>query len=398
MVTALLATSCGGSKNERTIRVDFRHDEFASHYWRYFPKRVEAHAGDRLVFDQEWTGEPHTVTFGAIVDRAVPRVRAVEKKYESNEPQTPAEIEAATEEFERAGQGLPVFDSYIDLGNKAAVRPCYLDSGTPPQGTSLDRTRMLTGGTCPKREQPAFSGRQAFYSSGFIPPAGPTGNVFRMSLAGDIKPGTYNFYCVIHYPDMQGQLVVKGPDEPVTSQSRLNAQARKEIEELARPLREAFAAARADRATDPRGQSIELPIAGYHAADQFTTEVDEFVPKTWKTKVNVPVTWTISGAHTVSFGAPRYVPIYRVDDDGTVERNSAVDLAAGGSPKPPPVDFTKGPVEIDGGTWDGSGLISSGLLGSEPVSRYTLRVSKAGTYRYACLVHPRMVGTLVVEP
>jgi plastocyanin len=75
-----------------------------------------------------------------------------------------------------------------------------------------------------------------------------------------------------------------------------------------------------------------------------------------------------------------------------------VDRAAGGSPRPPPVDFVSDePMKIDGGTWDGSGFFSSGLLGSDPFSTYTLRVSKPGRYRYACLIHPDMVGTLVVR-
>jgi hypothetical protein len=87
-----------------------------------------------------------------------------------------------------------------------------------------------------------------------------------------------------------------------------------------------------------------------------------------------------------------------VRKDGTVARNPVVDRPAGGSPKIPSPDFTKPTYDIDGGTWDGSGFISSGLLASEPYSRYTLRVSKAGTYKFACLVHPRMVGRLVVEP
>jgi plastocyanin len=137
-------------------------------------------------------------------------------------------------------------------------------------------------------------------------------------------------------------------------------------------------------------------LAGYHAGDEFTVAIDEFVPRTVRTKVNEPVTWTIVGAHTISFDVPRYVPIYRVRRDGTVKRNPVVDRAAGGSPKAPPVDFERHKLEIDGGTWDGSGFLSSGLLGSEPYSKYTLRVSEPGRYKFACLVHPKMVGTLVV--
>ena len=386
---ALLAAACGsGSGAERIVRVDFRQDEFVSHYWRYFPGTVYAHPGDEIVFDQQWTGEPHTVTFGRLVDEAVPRIAELEKRYTEHEPQTAEEIAKAEAEFEEATGGLPTFNPYLDLNARNATSPCYLQKGSPPN----DRSKP-----CEKREQPDFDGSQSYYSSGFIPPSGASRNTFRVPLSKEIKPGTYHFYCVIHYPEMQGKLVVRPPDATIPSQATLNATARKEIEALAKPLRRAVAEARAGRAKDPNGEQIELPIGGYHSGEEYTVAVDEFVPKSLRARVNEPITWTITGAHTVSFDVPRYVPIYRVRPDGTVERNPVVDRAAGGSPNPPPVDFNKGPVEIDGGTWDGSGFISSGLIGSEPVSRYTLRISRPGRYRYACLVHPTMVGRLVVE-
>ena len=399
MVTLLLGSGCGaGSSAARTVRVDFRHDEFASHYWRYFPGTVYAHPGDELIFDQEWTGEPHTVTFGTIVDEAVTKVEAIEASFEEDPPETEDEIAAAMEEYESAGEVLPVFDAYTDLGNANAVRPCYLDDGVPPQGVRLDHSaRREPGDPCPTREQPAFDGTQAYHSSGFIAPDGPHGNTYRVRLADDIEPGTYRFYCVIHFPDMQGKLIVKPSSEAIPSPSEVTATARKEIDVLARPLRDAFAAARAGRAKDPNGDAIDLPVAGYHSGEEYTVAIDEFVPKVLQAKAGEPITWTITGAHTVSFDVPEFVPIYRTTSNGGLERNPFVDRAAGGSPKAPPVDFVKGPVEIDGGTWDGDGFISSGLLGSEPFSRYTLRVSKPGRYRYACLVHPPMVGTLVVE-
>jgi plastocyanin len=52
--------------------------------------------------------------------------------------------------------------------------------------------------------------------------------------------------------------------------------------------------------------------------------------------------------------------------------------------------------KIDGGTYDGTGFWSSGLFGAEPYAEYTLRISKPGTYPYACLIHPSMIGQVVV--
>lgn len=389
VVLLLVASGCGMGADERIVRVDFQQDEFASHYWRFFPKTISAHPGDTIVFDQQWTGEPHTVTFGKIVDGAVPRIAALEEKYADIDEDSPPEVLArAEQEYETAVAGLPTFDPYDQAGAANWLQPCYLDRGRPPADPDV---------ACEEREQPEFNGRQAFYSSGFIAPSGPEGNTFTVRLAEDIAPGKYAFYCIVHLPDMQGSLEVKPTSEDLPSSGAVNAAARKEIEQLAGPLREAFADAKAGRA-EAYGERLQQPLAGYHSHENFTVALDEFVPKMLTTRRDRPITWTIVGAHTVSFDVPRYLAIYTVGDDGRVRRNPVVDRAAGGSPKAPPVDFTHEPYRIDGGTWDGSGFISSGLLGSEPYAQYTLRISKPGRYRYACLVHPTMVGTVVVRP
>lgn len=388
-VITLAASACAGSSAERTVRVDFRQDEFASHYWRFFPRSIEAHPGDTIVFDQQWTGEPHTVTLGSLVDRVSARIAAVERKYaDLDEATAPEEVlDRAEAEYVEASRLLPSFDPYRNAGAANWLQPCYLTRGSPPTDSDT---------ACPKREQPAFTGRENYYSSGFIAPSGSTGNTYRLPLADDADPGTYRFICIVH-PDMVGRLIVKPEEEDVAPPSDVNAAAREQIEELARPLRKAFATAKAGRATYGDDVRIRLPMGGYHSSDVYTVALDEFIPKTIKARVGEPVTWTLVGPHTVSFGVPRYVPIYVVSSDGTVRRNAVVDRAAGGSPKAPPVDFEHETYRIDGGTWDGSGFISSGLLGSEPFSLYTLRFAKPGRYRYACLVHPPMVGTLIVR-
>lgn len=158
-------------------------------------------------------------------------------------------------------------------------------------------------------------------------------------------------------------------------------------------MRKAYAQASRGRA-ETAGEALPLPIAGYHGGD-YTVATNEFVPRSLSAKAGEPVTWTIVGAHTISFDVPEYLPIYPIDGSG-VRRNPKIDPPAGGSPQPPAVDFLKGPVEIDGGTWNGRGFFSSGLIGSQPYSKYTLRITRPGRYRYACLIHPPMVGTLVV--
>jgi plastocyanin len=42
-----------------------------------------------------------------------------------------------------------------------------------------------------------------------------------------------------------------------------------------------------------------------------------------------------------------------------------------------------------------NGLFRSGALDTN--ESFSYRFEKAGTYRYACSIHPRMVGTIIVQ-
>jgi hypothetical protein len=94
---------------------------------------------------------------------------------------------------------------------------------------------------------------------------------------------------------------------------------------------------------------------------------------------------------------PRYFPIVTFKSDGSVVRNPKLDEPAGGAPA---LEELNGPppevMKIDGGTFDGKGFYSSGSLIAGKFVEYTMRFSRAGTYRFACLIHPPMVGTLTV--
>jgi plastocyanin len=63
---------------------------------------------------------------------------------------------------------------------------------------------------------------------------------------------------------------------------------------------------------------------------------------------------------------------------------------------PPPPSDPNDPVPAGGSTYDGSTYTSSGfmLLGQT----YKLTFPKAGTYKYYCLIHGEMIGTVVVQP
>lgn len=79
----LLTSACAtlsSSPAGPVVRVDHRNDEFGSYFWRYFPATIAVHPGQTVTFQQEWTGEPHTVTFGTLVDEAMRSVDALSKQ------------------------------------------------------------------------------------------------------------------------------------------------------------------------------------------------------------------------------------------------------------------------------------------------------------------------------
>jgi hypothetical protein len=156
---AVLASACGGggsSNPRRLVQVDYRSDEFGSHFWRFFPHSIDAHPGDTVDFHQTWTGEPHTVTLGTIVDAAVPRIAALEQKYAGKD--SPSEEKAARAEYEAVLKDLPVFDPYKDAAAQNAVLPCS-HAGRSRNPPSTDAIRTTRAASCrrPDREEATSS-------------------------------------------------------------------------------------------------------------------------------------------------------------------------------------------------------------------------------------------------
>lgn len=414
VVAVLVAAGCGlggqsGGDESRTVLMDYSHDEFASYFLRYFPRQVTVHPGDTVVFRQTWTGEPHTVTMGTTVDQRMQVVLPYIEKLARGEPLPDEEPVEVIE----AWKDMPVMLGEPGEVNQVAAQPCYLETGMPPADPDEP---------CAEREQPEFDGKQSYFNSGFVPYQGPGGNEFRLKLADEIAPGTYNYYCNLHGNLMSGQVIVAPDAEPIPSQVEVSRQARKELAPMAEPLLAMYRGANSGR--------LELPVemremllgpgqryfggnlAGLLSPMTWWTAVNEFIPETIRTTVGTPVTWTVLGPHTISFAVPSYFPIYEFGRDGAVRRNPKLDPPAGGSPDLPSAHEEKAsgaapdesaqegpppPLIVNGGSWNGEGFWSSGLLDSFSYSKYTMRFTSPGTYKYACLIHPPMVGTVEVR-
>lgn len=368
------STSSGPNALTRTVLVDYNHDEFAGSFLAYFPQVIEVRQGDTINFKQAWTGEGHSVTMGTLVDNAIKPVREIIRSGNIPDEPPPEIVEKLK----------PLPEMLSDNGvRQSAAQPCFLDTGAPP----LDENTP-----CPKSPQPEFNGRQTYYSSGLIPYQGTGGNTYRVKLASDIAPGTYTFYCALHGPLQSGEIVVKPKGAKVPSQSAVDKAGRAELQKMAKPLLSAFADAKKGKAAID-GKPVTGNLAGYSSPAVMEGFISEFLPRTIRARVGEKVTWNVDGPHTVSFNVPTYLPQFVIGSDGTVTFNpQAYEPVA--SPAIPPHDRNTPPPPIDAGRWDGSNFISSGILEG---GTYSLTFTKPGRYRYACLVHPRMVGEVVVS-
>jgi plastocyanin len=129
-----------------------------------------------------------------------------------------------------------------------------------------------------------------------------------------------------------------------------------------------------------RAAALEMPVRRVSGATSViagwgdhVVAADVFAPSTVSVKVGETVTWTNESPympHTVSFQPPFA---------GPTDPNAF--LPAG----------TRSGASYEGG------IAHSGILGPAPApGSFSLRFAKPGTYRYVCILHPRMSGTVDV--
>ncbi|MGH9005516.1 MAG: hypothetical protein ACRDYV_20515, partial [Acidimicrobiia bacterium] len=186
------------------------------------------------------------------------------------------------------------------------------------------------------------------------------GDEFSIPLATTIKPGNYNLMCMLHRSAGIGQITVVRPDEPVPTPAEAAAEGRRQRQHLVDVLRPV--AAQADRATP------DAALAGAVDPSVYNALVTQFGPQTASIPAGGTVTWQVNGFHTISFGAPADANGSLIKDpDGSVHLNpkgvlpAGYEVAEAAFDYPPPDDGR--PVVIDGGSWDGVGFRSTGLVG-----------------------------------
>jgi plastocyanin len=298
----------------------------------YFPETIKARPGDRIVVENRSSHDIHTVTLGVRPDR-------------SNAPKAET----------RAVQANPV-----------VFGPCFTDR---EPGTDWE--------TCPvpavsSRQDPPsssslspFSGK-GYWNSGVVLPAllagdkMPTAATIELSEA--IPPGSYPLFFLIH-PYMNGHLEVVAKDADRLGPAAVAEAAERELEQIRSRAAALEKPARAVRGATP-------VIAGW--GDRIVA-ADVFAPSTISVEVGETVAWVSESPympHTVSFEPPF---------GGPTDPNAFLPAGA-----------------RSGSSYEG-GIAHSGILGPAPApGSFSLRFTKPGTYRYVCILHPRMSGTVNV--
>lgn len=235
---------------------------------------------------------------------------------------TSAPAEAPPSLFVRAGRG--------HVPNPGAWGMCR--GGDPADAA--------TGCPVPPVEGPtAYDGRSYFSLGALLP-----GETRELPLAPDLPPGTYRFTCAVH-PEMYVDVQVVA--DPATSPPLPPLDANPALRQLA-----------SESSTGEDGPVVELGPRPAGAP----AEVLAAAPRSVRVPVGGTVTWRVDGRspHTVELG---------IDHPPHLADTTATDTT---------------PSVPRGNRWDGTGLVRSGVLSSDPsVSRttFSLAFTRAGTYR-----------------
>lgn len=324
----------------------------------YFPKAVSVHPGDTVSFGLNDSGEPHTVALGTLVNAAAAAAKTV-KPHADPPPAVQAALKKVPDLLPQ-GPGDAI---------QAAAQPCFQATGPAPL---VNPCTVKTG---------EFTGSESLVTSGWLDPNAP----FVLKISDAATPGVYNFYCQLHGPDMGGTLTIADKTTSIPSVDEVKATGATELAAAAKLLEPGVAQLSAGTpAKAIAGTGVEASQAGL---------IDGFGPKAITIPVGGKVTWAVFGPHSIYFNAPADAQQLRAPaPDGAVHLNAKAATPVGGPGAGPK------PGLINGGSWDGTGTRSSGIILSFPpqLSSYRLKFTKAGTFKFQCTIHKEMKGTVTV--
>lgn len=265
----------------------------------------------------------------------------------------------------KAGTPLPLIvpGTTIATGNDAAGNPFWFSGHVPAVGfnpTLLARTKPTT-----------YNG-SARLESGL-----GQSKPFNIKFT---KTGSFTFYCDVH-PGMVGTIVVKAKSATIPTAKQDSAAANAQVTADVK-------AAKALPKTKLPANTVSLGETAPGGVELFS-----MFPATLTVNAGTAVTFRMSKksfeTHTATFGPQSYL--------GPLERSftGAISPTAVFPSDPvPPITLTP--------TSHGNGFANTGALDTNAASKQVPSSSQIdfttpGTYRFVCLIHPQMVGTIVVK-
>jgi plastocyanin len=195
------------------------------------------------------------------------------------------------------------------------------------------------------------------------------------------KPGTYEYFCDVHY-DMRGVIVVKpkGASTPTAAQDAAAI--------AAQQTRDAKIAKSLAR-TNVTGQRVSVGMAG-----KDNVEILAMFPSTLHVHPGATVSFAMANGtgetHTATFGPLSYLKPLANSIGGPEPTATAV------YPSSPP----GGAIPLPGP--HGNGFANAGVLDRDSGTPFKAQTkftfTQPGTYHFVCLIHPFMHGTVVVSP
>ena len=134
----------GGSGSSRTIEVDYQLERLRGVVPRFLPARGDLKPGMTVKFHQTWTGEPHSVSFGTLVDKNIkgPLLDLLDD-VAAGKAQLPDEPpDSYDPKF--WDERMPELFAAQDGLSQAAAHPCYVEDGDGPAAATRSRAPRPT--------------------------------------------------------------------------------------------------------------------------------------------------------------------------------------------------------------------------------------------------------------
>ncbi len=211
----------------------------------------------------------------------------------------------------------------------------------------------------------------------------PQGNRPRPFTVRFPRAGVFQYFCSVH-PGMRGTVIVRPGSRAIPSAAANRRQRNREIAATARHGRRTNAR--------PANHPGTVEVGRSPTGERFS--INAFFPANTTVRAGGTVTFTMAGQttmeiHTVTFRPPNFAVPFATPQ-------GAVNPVAAYPSDPPP---TLPPYT---GANHGNGFLNSGLLDNLPASPLpnTTRITftTPGTFRYECVVHEGMEGTVTVTP